>query len=136
MGFLETIKTTVTGKSQIERRQEAAANKIIRRKVIAEQLQEREKQAIRFAREKEKVIYQRKTQQLRQPPRQAPMFGQNLGFGMVSGQGQARPIRSVPINQPKYVVKKIKKRTKRTKRSRPRPARPEIVQAPQRFRII
>ena len=84
MPFIEKVKQFATGKTAIERRQEAVANQIIRQKAFASQLKERERQAVRFAAEKEKVAYDRRITALRQPPRKydSPMNG---GFANMFG---------------------------------------------------
>ena len=67
MGFIERVKQIATGKSAIERRQEAVAMGEIRKKAIAAGLRERETQAVKFAAEREKAIYEKRTKALRQP---------------------------------------------------------------------
>lgn len=67
MGFGEKLKQFVTGKTAEERKAETSRMMDIRKKVFEEQLKEREAQAIRYAKEKEKAIYEKKIKQLRQP---------------------------------------------------------------------
>jgi len=67
MAILESLKTFATGKTEVERRQSAAANLIIRRKARAAAFREKEKQEIRFATEKQKVVYDRKIKALNKP---------------------------------------------------------------------
>lgn len=128
MGFIEKAKQIVTGKSDIERRQEAAANRIIRQKVYAAQLKQREIEAVKFAQAREKAIYEKRTKQLTQP--KPNMFG---GMGSPFGQPRfAQP--------PVQVVKRVKRKVKRPK-SRTRTVVKYInktprAQPPQRYDVI
>lgn len=67
MGWFKKAQEVVTGKTEAERMQIAEADKAIRKKAMDAALKERETQAIRFAQEKEKVEYEKRIKQLRQP---------------------------------------------------------------------
>jgi hypothetical protein len=95
MGFIDKVKDFATGKSATERMQEAAANKLIRKDVMAAQLQTRREEAIKFAKEKEKFRYEQQTKKLRQPSNFNSGFG-NLGtpFGSPRFSQAAGPRRN------------------------------------------
>ena len=107
MGFIEKAKQIVTGKTLIERKREAAAMTEIRKKATTAQLQERQKQAIKFAQEKEKVQYERKIKQLKQPQvNQFSMMNYGSPFGQSREprlQSQVRTIKSAPRTKSQYV---------------------------------
>ena len=131
MAFLESIKRIATGKTEVERRQEAAAQQIIRRKAIAAGLRERERQAIRSAAERERIIAQRKLERFKNPPRLAPItqgFGSSQMTNIISGRSPAPNIQRV----------RVKSRPKK-KRKTSRPQRTVYIDRPvqpQRFEVI
>lgn len=105
MGFLEKATTFVTGKNSIERRQEAEANKIIRREAIQAQLQQRRESAIQLAKDKEKLIYERRTKALRNPK---PMFsGYGSPFGERANFGQSTRPQRVKVKKSKKGKSKV-----------------------------
>lgn len=93
MSFVEKVKTFVSGKDALERKQEAAANKVIRQKVLAAELKERERQSIRIAQETVRVKAERRLKQIRRPVG----FG---GFGAVASEYKTY---GSPFGQPRFV---------------------------------
>lgn len=119
MGFLEKATTILTGKNFIERRQEAEANKIIRREALTAQLQQRKESAIAFAKEKEKFAYERKIKELRKPK---PSFGGFGSYGTPFGQPR--------ISRPQAMPKKKKSKSKQ------RYQEPQSTYAPPKLDLI
>ncbi len=120
MAFIEKATQFLTGKTAIERRQESAANQIIRQKANSAALRERETQAIRLAVAREKVSYDRKISALNQPPRQygSPMngaFGNMFGVAQQKPQAKSRIVvrtRYKPVKRGKKIIyKKVRTRT-------------------------
>ena len=111
MGFISKTKEFVTGKSELERKQEAAANAVIRKEVLAAQYQERRIQAVKFAAEKEKVAYEKRTKQLRQPKPSFFSGSQSNTFGNMFGSSQ--PVAQAPVRRI------VRKRKVRVRYSRP-----------------
>jgi len=132
MGFIEKVKQVVTGKNEIERLQEQQANKVIRAKAISASLQERQKQAIRVAIEREKVNADNRIKKLREP---RPSFW-NAQVQSTMGLPFGSPIQQQTMsvnNKPRfYYIKKgkryIKKRVKSNKPTQP--------SAPQRYDVL
>jgi len=81
MAFLESIKNLTSGKTAIERKQSAAANKIIRARSISAAFKEKEKQEIRLAIAKQKEYYNNKIRNLSK---------KRVGFSSVDIFGQAK----------------------------------------------
>jgi hypothetical protein len=132
MRFIKKVITFATGKDEIERKQEAAANQIIRKKAIAAQLRERETQAIRFAKEREKVSYDRRIKALHNPKPAFNAFGPGLN-NFFGGARAPEPVaqrvktRVVPVKKGKKIVGYKTVRTKLKTRS---------VPAPQGFNVV
>jgi hypothetical protein len=108
MGFIKSIKQFATGKSEIERKQEASANALIRKKVLSAQLRERERQAIKFAEERERFTYQQRLKKLKEPPKQFSSIGQspfgaNMGSMILGRSGDV-------VQRPQIKTKGKKKR--------------------------
>ena len=127
MGFVEKIKRIATGKSEMERKQESAAMSEIRRKALAAQLKEREAQAVKFAQERERVSYEKRTKALRTPK---PGFFQGMqGYGSPFGQPRFQQSRAIkPTKKYKtvyvkkgkhYVKKKVRAGTKQPRINQP-----------------
>lgn len=131
MGFIEKVKRAVTGKTYEERQQEKYAMREIRKKVMAEALQERQTQAIAFAREREKVAYARRTEALKAKPRQGGFF-----TGAASYYG-VPPKKTKPAKS-KYktvYVKKGKHYKKKRVLMRPKSNQQQITQ-PARYDVL
>jgi len=115
MGFLSRTKEIISGKSDIERKQESLANAEIRKQVLAAQLRERKEQAIKFAQESEKIKYQQRLKQLKQPKQG---FGNiDLGlrnYGSITGSPRIMQERTIT----KPLITKKKKGKKRKSRTR------------------
>jgi hypothetical protein len=141
MQFVSKVQQFVSGKTDIERKQEQAANEVIRKKAIVAQLKERERQAIKFGMEKEKVAYERRMKALREPPK--PMYQSPIGGGQFANiLGSSQPVeqravtrrtirtREVPIRKGKKIVgyKRVSVKQKRI-------TQPKVIQ-PQPYRII
>ncbi len=119
----EKITTFLTGKNKIEREQEKSASKEIRKKVLAAGYQEKQKQAVRIAIEKERLAGEKKVKQLRR----APMSG-----GFFQG---AREYWGVPQRQPQRQLQRVKtitivkgkhgKKRRRVSYSNPQPQKPQ-----------
>jgi hypothetical protein len=100
MALTDRIKQLVTGKNELERKQEAYANAEIRKKVLATELREREKANIMLAEERIRQKAKEKLNKIRRP---VGMFGSVPGgaygnpFGqprnLIRGQVQPRAIR-------------------------------------------
>jgi hypothetical protein len=112
MGWIKKVQEFATGKTELERKQEAAANKIIREKVMAAQLQERQRQAIKFAQERERISYEQRLKSLKQPV-QRNTFGSSprfdaLGSSSFGGMvfGRQSPVVSKPMIATKRKAKK------------------------------
>ena len=86
MGIVDKLAQAVTGKTKIERMQENAANKEIRRKANAAALREREKQAISFAEKRERKIYEERTKKLNKPKQSFFSYGNPFGQQKFSGK--------------------------------------------------
>lgn len=99
MGFLKDVKT--------EWQQNRAANRIINQKARAAALQERQTQAIRVAREREKIKAERQIKGYRNPQ---PVF---QGFGNLMGSAPSQTNKSNRRKITTY-VKKGKKYIKKT----------------------
>jgi len=83
MGFREKIAQLATGKTLLERKQEKAAMQVIRQEARAAALQEKRKQVVKLAAEKEKVKYEREIKRLREPKQS--FFGR-ANYGSPFGQ--------------------------------------------------
>ena len=106
MAILESLKTFATGKTEVERRQSAAANLIIRRKARAAAFREKEKQEIRFATEKQKVVYDRKIKALNKPK-------QFMGPGSGLDYFREQPIVKQAQQQSKPAIKYVRLKRER-----------------------
>ena len=120
MAFFEKVKQIATGKTESERRQEAAANSIIRKKVMAAEFREREKANIMLAEERIRAKAQAKLKQIRTPRR---FLGSVPGGAYSSPFGQ--PTRSMQPKQPQVVYRKKKKKKGKKKRSSYYPQQPQ-----------
>jgi len=90
MAFGESIKRFVTGKTEAERKQEAAAESIIRQRALAAALKERQTQRIRIAQERERLIANSQVKKIRDkynPPKRSNQpnsfgnfFGDQIGI--------------------------------------------------------
>jgi hypothetical protein len=130
MGFIDKVKRVVSGKREIEVLQESSANKIIRAKANASALQERQKQAIRIATEREKIYADNKIKQMRQPKQS--FFSAQPTLGMPFGS----PIRDNAMpSRPKTTFQYIKK-GKRYIRRRVKMPRPSQPAQPQRYDVL
>ena len=137
MAILESLKTFATGKTEVERRQSAAANLIIRRKARAAAFREKEKQEIRFATEKQKVVYDRKVKALNKPK-------QFMGPGSGLDYFREQPIVKQAQQQSKPAIKyvKIKKGKKKGTykkvfiKQNKQPQQPQQPQQIKRFDVI
>jgi hypothetical protein len=103
MGFIDKVKRVVSGKSEIEILQEAQANKIIRAKANASALQERQRQAIRIATEREKIYADNKIKQMRQPKQS--FFNTQPSLGLPFGS----PIRDNAMPSRPQKIRKMKR---------------------------
>jgi hypothetical protein len=133
--FLEKVAQAVTGKTSVQRRQESSANAIIRQEALTASLQERKKQAVRMAIERERISADNRIKAMRAPPRQyAPISaGWGGNGGMVNILGGARPqpqVQRVVRMAPRRKVKRSKARTRTVYVNRP------MVQQPAPFRVI
>jgi hypothetical protein len=81
MRIFKKVTEALTGKTEIERKQEKLAMKEIRRQINAERLRTRRDEALKFARESEKIRYQRRLETLKNPKisfLQSPNYSQGL----------------------------------------------------------
>ena len=113
MAWIKKIKEFATGKTEIERKREAQANRLIRERAMVAQLQERERQAIQFAKQREKISYDRRLQALKEPPKRFDGFGVNMGNSIL-GQAMVQPSRPVIKRSPKKKSKKKSNVVRRT----------------------
>ncbi len=124
--FLPKLREILTGKDKIERLQEKAASKIIRKDVNAARLKARQEQAVKFAIEVEKHKYDQRLKQLKRP--RQPI--QQMDFGGMFRQPSA-------ISQPSIQTKKSKKKKGSKKKKVQRTVSPPSEQTPQkRFNVI
>lgn len=134
MGFIKKIKEFATGKTEIERKREAQANKLIREKVLVAQLQEREKRAVEFARAREKFEYEKRLKAMKQPPKWFSGYESQMRSPIMGGVFSPQP--------PKPEIKlKKKKRTPSIDRLvyyAPQRRRRKVTQTqgPQKFQVI
>ena len=132
MAFIEKIKQLATGKTEIERKQSAAASQIIRGKARAAAFQERERQEIRLATAKEKAFYDRKIANLNRP---RPTVSAGGGMNFFREQPRVQP-------QQRTVVKYVQvggRKKKPMRRKFRRVAVKQRTQQPQprqRFNVI
>jgi hypothetical protein len=124
MGFVEKVKQFFTGKTSTERAQESAALTEIRKKAFAAGLQEKQNQAIRLAKEREKVIYERKVKALRTPK---PSFFAGIESGMSYGS---------PFGQPRFASSPIKRRKQPAIKYVYRNVQPHKPIAPKKFDVL
>ena len=101
MKFVEKLKTFATGKTDIERKQEASAMRKIRKKATSAGLQERQKQAIRLATEREKIRVDRQIKAMHQP---RPSIASGFNFG--TPFGEPRQIKQVKTKPRKRTIKR------------------------------
>lgn len=113
MAWIKKIKEFATGKTEIERKREAQANRLIRERAMVAQLQERERQAIQFAKQREKISYDRRLKALKEPPKRFDGFGVNMGNSIL-GQAMVQPSRPVVKRSPKKKSKKKSNVVRRT----------------------
>ena len=113
MAWIKKIKEFATGKTEIERKREAQANRLIRERAMVAQLQERERQAIQFAKQREKISYERRLKALKEPPKRFDGFGVNMGNSIL-GQAMVQPSRPVVKRSPKKKSKKKSNVVRRT----------------------
>lgn len=107
----EKIKAKVRGRLQEIRNENArikAANKIIKEKATSAALREKQKQEINFAEERQKYIYERKLQKMKQPA-----GGFFSGFEGVNSYGTPMGRKKVVGSQKVIIYKKGKKGKKR-----------------------
>ena len=109
MPFLENIKRIATGRTESERKQVAAANIQIRRKALATELREREKQSVRLSTEKVRAKADAKLKTIRSPPR----FSMN--YGSPFGQPRRQPRQLAP---PRTLTPRVKSKKKSKKKKR------------------
>ena len=83
MAILESLKQFATGKTEVERKQSAAANLIIRRKAMAAAFEEKERQEIRLAVARQKMHYGNKIKKLNN--RKSGFASVDI-FGMAKGK--------------------------------------------------
>jgi len=114
--FMEGIKRTITGKTAIERKQEAAANSIIRQKVLAAELKEREVQSIKIAQESVRAKAKAKLQRIRQPQRMGSSLSEYKTYGSPFGQPRFQRQRVVTrtIKGKKGKLRRVKRRVTST----------------------
>ena len=136
MAFLEKIKRIATGKTEIERNEEAEANKIIRQKVLQAQLKEREIQNVRLAQESIRAKAEAKLKQIRNP-RPAFSMGYSMNYGSPFGQPTQQVIQKT-ISKPKtkYTYVKKGKRYIRKKVPTKRILKPAIQKPNKQWNII
>ena len=140
MAIIRRIREAISGKSDIERKQEKVATAQIRKEVMSAQLRERREQAVKYAVEAEKLKYQRKLNQLKNP--KPKVGGSSFGlqtntndlfgfrnYGSVSGQ--TRIINKRTITKP-IGNKSIRRKKKIRKRFR----QPVQSQQPERINIL
>jgi len=105
MTFFEKVKQIATGRTESERKQVAVANIQIRKKALAAELREREKQSVRLSTEKVRAKADAKLKTIRSPPR----FSMNYG----SPFGQPRQLAPPRTLTPRVKSKKKSKKKKR-----------------------
>ncbi len=124
--FLPKLREILTGKDKIERLQEKAASKVIRKDANAARLKARHEQAIKFAIASEEHKYSQRLKQLKQSRQPA----QKIDFGGMFRQPSA-------ISQPSIQTKKSKKKKGSKKKKVQRTVSPPSEQTPQkRFNVI
>ena len=136
MGFLSKAKEVISGKTELERKQEKAANTQIRKEVMSAQLRERKEQAVKYAVEAEKIKYQQKIKQLKQPRPAFSGFGSSpsndmFGFrnyGSVTGQPR---VVNTPVRMVRKRVRIKSKPMRRKKKYKYVQVRTPIPQQPQ-----
>ena len=137
MRILRNIRQVFTGRTDVERKQEQLANAQIRKEALAEQLRVRREHAVKYAGEAERLKYQQKIKQLRQPKQS---YG---GFGLQSNEyrdygsafGQPRIVKQRVITRTIGKGKK-KRKVKRTIRTAPQYKFDQIAETPRRFDIL
>ena len=93
MSFLNKLKDTMTGKTEIERLQEKAALKEIKKDVNSARLRTQRDEAVKFAIELEKHKYKKRLEQAKAPK---PSFGSGMGGFNLGGFG-------TPLGQPRQM---------------------------------
>lgn len=124
MVFLEKLKNIATGRTESERRQIAAANVVIRKRALAAELREREKQSIRLSEEKVRVKAQSQIKKIRSGGR---ILGAVPGGAYGSPFGQPRQL------VPKQKVIYKKRKGKKGKKKRVRVYQPANIIQPKRY---
>ena len=152
MSFIEKVKTTITGKNELERKQEKLANLAIRKKALAAQYQERQKQQVRLAAEKEKLAAESQLRKMKaqynrpqnsffgtvaqhQPKQYSSPFGGGmtdvLGFG---GNAPRHPTGKAVMKKRVIYVKKGKHYVRKTRYTKTAPR--QTPQVPQRYDVL
>ena len=103
MTFFEKVKRIATGRTESERKQVAVANIQIRKKALAAELREREKQSVRLSTEKVRAKADAKLKTIRSPPR----------FSMNYGSPFGQPKQLAP---PRTVTQRVKSKKKKKKK--------------------
>jgi len=134
MVSIERIKQFVTGKTAIERKQEATAKAVIRQRVRTATLKEREAQQIKVAQERERIIAQRQIERLKKPAIQS-YFNYGSPFGQPRFSSSEKP--KYKIVKKRILVKPKKKQKYRIVKRKVMVSQPSVNQQPQkRYDII
>ena len=90
MGFLSNLKQITSGKTELERKQEKAANTQLRKDINDAIFKTRKEEAIKFAVIKEQLKYSNATKKLKSPRKSVGNFGivapEYKNYGSITGQ--------------------------------------------------
>lgn len=147
MGLADSLKQKIK-EQKVAARQRSAANKQIKQKARTARLQERESQAVRFAREREKLKTQEKLKRMKQPKQQFSVAGRTGGsnpgvldfVGSGASNQKSFSVFGEPpkqqTQQPKKKKKTYPKKQPKKKRKKSRPRQPQKPRQPEKFDVV
>ena len=124
MAFLEKIKNIATGRTEPERKQIAVANVEIRKRALAAELREREKQTVRISEERVRVKAQEQLKKIRS--------GGSF-LGPVPGGAYGSPFGKPRQLAPRPNVISTKRKRKKGKKKRSKNYQPMSITQPKRY---
>lgn len=132
MAFLKKAREVITGKTNIERLQEKAAQKEIKKATLGARYKTQKEEAVKYAMESEKHKYSEKLKRLKQP-----RVGMGSGgFGDYGGlMGKPRFVKS-PVQQISKKRKGSKKKGSKKKHAPVQKLQGQLPPAPKRFDVL